>query len=496
MIRRAFLKNLYSKKFKTLPQQIGLLEERGLKFKDTSFARQMLLEKNYFDIINGFETLLLKDPKGKEKEYESNVNFDHFLELYDFDKELNSTVLKAIDKFETRLKSSIAYRFSEFTFGKSTNNDPASYTNILMYDDPYSIHNRINTLANRSITDYFVEDINKDISYINREVVNIERKISTCNNNEIEYINKKMRNQLLRIINKCNDSLTNTKDAIASVNSDISATPAVSNSQKRIDLISNIQETTIRLNLVDTSTGSTNRNLVQEKMKKAIKRLKECKVRLDKIYSQIVANNNRTINNVAHNELERFSTHKIFKIDYKGNKNYIENSKIYYSYLKAYEIPPFWVIIKTLELGSVLKLMYGLKSKTLDKVIKDMGLSKSEKNILFNSIKIITDLRNHCAHFSLINRYRTNPNIRITGDLKNKLNLKTKTSSNKLSKNTYYEIRLYDTLQVLSQFEDLSEIGSVFNETFNISESLINSDLLDKLLKRMGNDDLKKWCNF
>lgn len=482
------MKNLYSKKFKTLDQQIELLEERGLNFKDKNLARQILLEKNYFDIINGFETLLLKDPKGKKKEYESGVYFDHFLELYNFDKELNSTVLKAIDVFETRLKSSIAYRFSEFIFAENTSNDPASYMNILMYDNPYSIHNRIDNLVN--ITSHFVESINKDIRHVNKQIREIEKEITIYNSNVIEYINKNMRKRLVRILKTCNDSLTSTTNAIDSANSDIQGTPTVIDSGERVNLISNIQISEIELNLVDISSSSTSPNLVQERIEEITRKLKELKLRLDKIYSQVAANNNPTINNVTHSELTRFSNHKLFKTYHEG-KNFIEHSKKYYSYLRTYEIPPFWVIIKTLELGSTLKLMYGLKSDIIDKVVKDMGLHRSEKNILFNSIKIINDLRNHCAHFSLINRYRTKSTIRISGDLKNKLNLKTKSS-----RNTYYEIRLYDTLQVLSQFEDLKEISFLFNETFKVSGNLINSDLLDKLLKRMGNDVFAEWCSF
>ena len=156
-----------------------------------------------------------------------------------------------------------------------------------------------------------------------------------------------------------------------------------------------------------------------------------------------------------------------------------------------FPISPFWVIIKTLELGSVLRLMYGLRSDILDKVVEDMGLLPTEKHILFNSTKIIIDFRNYCAHFGLVNRFLTKENIRINTDLVNSLNLKTKSDGH-----SHYEIRLYDTLQVLSQFTNLEEVSSLFKEFFMSDDCLIDSKLLIKLLNRMGNDDFSNWCNF
>lgn len=103
--------------------------------------------------------------------------------------------------------------------------------------------------------------------------------------------------------------------------------------------------------------------------------------------------------------------------------------------------------------------MYGLNTAILDKVVLDMGLTPSEKHILFNSTKIIIDLRNHCAHFGLVNRFRTKHHIKINTDLINKLNLRTKSDGN-----SHYEIRLFDTLQVLAQFTSLHEVSSLFKE--------------------------------
>lgn len=96
-----------TKTFKSLDQQIELLKERKLIIRDENKAKQHLLEKNYFDLINGFETLLLIDSKAANKEY-NGLYFEDFLLLYDFDKKLNLEILKILDKFEIRLKTSMA----------------------------------------------------------------------------------------------------------------------------------------------------------------------------------------------------------------------------------------------------------------------------------------------------------------------------------------------------------------------------------------------------
>lgn len=51
---------LITKEFKTIEEQIVGLEKRNLNFKNREKAKQILTRYNYFDIINGFESILLK----------------------------------------------------------------------------------------------------------------------------------------------------------------------------------------------------------------------------------------------------------------------------------------------------------------------------------------------------------------------------------------------------------------------------------------------------
>ncbi|WP_283153420.1 Abi family protein [Guptibacillus hwajinpoensis] len=486
------MQKTFSKKFETFEGQINLLKNRGLTISDEKKAVDILSKKNYFDLINGFETLLLKDPKATNKEYSSETHFDQFIELYNFDKMFSAIVFKAIDSFENRLKTSVAYRFCESVFDSNPNANPACYMDVLKYENPFSIHNQLNTLQPGHITQKFVNNINTEINnFINKEVMKIENKLTAVNRSPIQYITTKARKKLLKAMNNINDSISKTNNVIIAANNVISSTPSVRGSG---DLVTNISRftTSLTLSLSKVSSGAVNPNTIESSIASFIKVFQELELRLNKIHSKVAINNNTAIHTVPHFELKNFVGHNLFKTNHnQKDMNYIDFSKAKYNYLQKFEVPPFWVIIKTLELGSVLKLMYGLKTSILDKVVQDMGLTLAEKHILFNSTKIITDLRNHCAHFGLVNRFRTNHHIKINTDLINKLNLKTKSNGN-----SHYEIRLYDTLQVLAQFTNLNEINSLFKEVFMSPDCLIDAKLLMKLLDRMGNDNFLNWCSF
>lgn len=479
----------YSKKFRTLPEQINLLKKRGLTFSDENKAKVSLIRKNYFDVINGFETLLLKDPKAINKEYNDGTLFEHFDELYKFDKQLSSILFKAIDSFENRLKTSIAYRFGEAIYNVNPSANPASYIDILMYENPFSIHNRINNLLPGNPSETVVIDLNFQINkFINGEIANLQNKLIKLNGNSIQYISSKTRARLLRAKDGLNNSITNMNRVINQANRKISSTSPSSHTGTNINNISQLSTT---LTTSFTKVPPSNPSKIESDIQVFIETIQELKIRVNKVFSQVAANSNTAIHTEPHQDLKNFVGHNLFKTNYDKDKNYIDYMKSRYGYLQTYEVPPFWVIIKTLELGSVLKLMYGLKTNILDKIVEDMGLLPTERHILFNSTKIIIDFRNHCAHFGLVNRYRTKQNIRINTDLINKLGLRTKSNGH-----SHYEIRLYDTLLVLSQFTSLKEVSDLFKDFFMSSDCLVNSTLLMKLLNRMGNDNFLNWCDF
>jgi abortive infection bacteriophage resistance protein len=97
--------------FLTYDEQIKLLKNRGLNITDKDNARHYLEYFGYFDLINGYKDLFLKN-RATEK-YKPNVDFSDIVGLYMYDYYLRSDLLSALYLVEKSLKSVISYTFSK-----------------------------------------------------------------------------------------------------------------------------------------------------------------------------------------------------------------------------------------------------------------------------------------------------------------------------------------------------------------------------------------------
>lgn len=100
-----------TKEFKTFEQQVQGLEVRNLKFKNKMKSLEILRKYNYFDVINGFESILLNTGVSPKKY--TDVYFEDFYDLFKFDMELKKQALFKIFDIESRLRTSIAYHFTK-----------------------------------------------------------------------------------------------------------------------------------------------------------------------------------------------------------------------------------------------------------------------------------------------------------------------------------------------------------------------------------------------
>jgi abortive infection bacteriophage resistance protein len=167
-----------TKDFKTVDEQISILLGRGLKFKNKKKAAKVLSQYNYFDVINGFESILLKKNVSK-KEYE-NVYFEDFRDLFFFDMKLKKYTLFKIFDVEARLRTSIAYNFAA-TYCRTTA-DTLNYLNPAYYHAPVAtdtnMTNRFNSFDLFRTTQYwpnghvksrsFIDDLKRDKAYANQ----------------------------------------------------------------------------------------------------------------------------------------------------------------------------------------------------------------------------------------------------------------------------------------------------------------------------------------
>lgn len=147
------------KEFKNLDDQIALLGEnnRNLDIQNDAETRKHLLEKGYFNLINGLEDILVTYTDDGSKVY-IDKSFDDFLELYEFDKVLSSMILRKISDVEVKLKSTISYFFAQSYCSTILDND--NYMDVNKYVPP------IPTQAPKDYVKYFREhDFFKKFKY-------------------------------------------------------------------------------------------------------------------------------------------------------------------------------------------------------------------------------------------------------------------------------------------------------------------------------------------
>lgn len=192
-------------------------------------------------------------------------------------------------------------------------------------------------------------------------------------------------------------------------------------------------------------------------------------------------------------EKGKFQNHTLFRIKNihkKGTyikQNFIEQNKERYEYINQHDKLPFWVGIKTLSLGEIHWLLYGLPTSIIYNILESFEIEKTKngRDTFINSVYIITSLRNACAHFEIITRFNTKSNFKINNNLINNLNLNPKRSQ--------YIISLYDVLLVLRQFVSINDIIYYIYDFYDLQYSLNLNHRVDPLLDRMGNKDIDKW---
>lgn len=104
------------KVFTNIDGQIAILRKRGITIESSEhvdYAKQILMQHGYYNLINGYSNLFLLDHKKNQVIYKKGTTLDEINGLFQFDRMLRSILLKYILKVETTIKSQVAYYFSE-----------------------------------------------------------------------------------------------------------------------------------------------------------------------------------------------------------------------------------------------------------------------------------------------------------------------------------------------------------------------------------------------
>lgn len=142
-----------SKPFKTIDEQIELLNSRGLQTDDAT--RGILEREGYYPVINGYKDLFLDNDASRSAGsdvYRSDASFDDIHRLFVFDRDLRATFMRYFAMAEAALKTVCAYQF--------TSRHP-SEKNPYMNLENYSSKARCDKMAGKLISD-FAKAIGKD----------------------------------------------------------------------------------------------------------------------------------------------------------------------------------------------------------------------------------------------------------------------------------------------------------------------------------------------
>ncbi len=154
------------KDFKTIDEQIDLLKSRNIIFEDEENAKKILLNNNYYNIINGYKDLFLDNQNLTN--YKMGTKFEEIYSLFEFDRQLRNIFLEYILKIENLMRALIAYYFSK-EFG---NNNYLKLDNFEIFENNPNVN--INTKQ-------------KNIKHIQILLGNINKNIA--NNIDNKYIN-------------------------------------------------------------------------------------------------------------------------------------------------------------------------------------------------------------------------------------------------------------------------------------------------------------------
>lgn len=99
-----------AKTFKTLDEQIEILEGKGLIIPNYDQSKEILFRENYF-FISGYRHLFMQP--GKDKKFISGTTFEELYAMFTFDRALRNIIFKYILIIENNIKSIISYRLSK-----------------------------------------------------------------------------------------------------------------------------------------------------------------------------------------------------------------------------------------------------------------------------------------------------------------------------------------------------------------------------------------------
>ncbi len=114
------------KVFKTIDEQLQILQNKGLSIDSFDFARDILIRENYF-FINGYRHLFLIS--NKQKTFIKGSTFRELYAVFNFDRQVRNIAFKNLLIVENNMKSIFSYELSRrYGYRESDYLKPSNFT--------------------------------------------------------------------------------------------------------------------------------------------------------------------------------------------------------------------------------------------------------------------------------------------------------------------------------------------------------------------------------
>lgn len=146
------------KEFKTLDEQIAILEGRGLSIPDKQKAKDFLQRNNYYRVSGYSLTLRNHDV------FEKAATFQNLIDIYEFDHELRHILLKYLEKIEVAVKAIYAHEFTK-VYGPNGYLDAANYADAQKHKEiiDKAEEQKSMRLRHEAYLKHFVEELKQDV---------------------------------------------------------------------------------------------------------------------------------------------------------------------------------------------------------------------------------------------------------------------------------------------------------------------------------------------
>lgn len=146
------------KEFKTIDEQIAILESRGLQIPDKETARDFLYRNNYYRVSGYSLTLRSRDV------FVPSAQFQNIIDIYEFDHELRHILLKYIEMIEVAVKSVYSHEFTRI-YGATGHLDPANFVDASQHANimKKAEEQKSSRLPHEAYLKHFVNELHQDI---------------------------------------------------------------------------------------------------------------------------------------------------------------------------------------------------------------------------------------------------------------------------------------------------------------------------------------------